>query len=115
MKAVPDVRAPMPPRSRSAVEAALACFASSAVSAAAPREHWPQDPEHHARIEAEFDGAYGDRRQEIVFIGQHLEPGQTREILDRCLLTDVELAAGPEAWKTFDDPFSKSFAGHDEG
>ncbi len=83
--------------------------------AAAPREHWPQDPEHRARIEAVFDGAHGDRRQEIVFIGQHLEPEQTREILDRCLLTDVELAAGPEAWKGFEDPFPKWFAGHDEG
>jgi hypothetical protein len=48
---------------------------------------------------------YGDRRQEIVFIGQHLEPRETREILDRCLLTADEMAAGPEAWKRFDDPF----------
>lgn len=78
--------------------------------AAAPREHWPQDPEYRARIEAEFEGAYGDRRQEIVFIGQNLKPERTREILDRCLLTDTELAVGPEAWKMFDDPFPKWFA-----
>ena len=83
--------------------------------AAAPSEHWPKDPEQRARIEAEFDGEYGDRRQEIVFIGQHLEPEQTREILDRCLLTDAEMAVGPEAWKTLDDPFPKWFAEHDEG
>jgi G3E family GTPase len=79
--------------------------------AAAPREHWPEDPEYRARIESEFDGEYGDRRQEIVFIGQHLEPDQTSDILDRCLLTDAELAAGPEAWKAFDDPFPAWFAG----
>lgn len=83
--------------------------------AAAPREHWPQDPEHRARIEAECDGKYGDRRQEIVFIGQHLDPDQTRAILDRCLLTDIELAAGPEVWKTFDDPFPKWFGERDQG
>ena len=83
--------------------------------AAAPREHWPDDPEYRARIEAEFDGEYGDRRQEIVFIGQHLEPGQTREILDRCLLTDAEMAAGPVAWKAFEDPFPKWFAEQDNG
>lgn len=82
--------------------------------AAAPREHWPEDLEYRARIEAEFDGEYGDRRQEIVFIGQNLEPEQTREILDRCLLDDTEMAAGPDVWKTFDDPFPKWFAEHDE-
>ncbi len=83
--------------------------------AAVPRKHWPEDPRHRARIEEEFDGAYGDRRQEIVFIGQHLEPEKTREILDRCLLTDAEMAAGPDAWKVFDDPFPKWFAEQDEG
>jgi len=83
--------------------------------AAVSRKHWPEDPRHRARIEEEFDGAYGDRRQEIVFIGQHLEPAKTREVLDRCLLTDAEMAAGPDAWKTFDDPFPKWFAEQDEG
>jgi G3E family GTPase len=83
--------------------------------AAAPREHWPDDPEYRARIEAEFEGEYGDRRQEIVFIGQHLEPKQTREILDRCLLSDTEMAAGPKAWKAFEDPFPKWFANENEG
>ena len=83
--------------------------------AAAPREHWPQDPEYRARIEAEFVGEYGDRRQEIVFIGQNLDPDQTRRILDNCLLTKAEMDAGPEVWKTFDDPFPKWFAERDEG
>ena len=82
--------------------------------AAAPREHWPEDPEYRARIEAEFDGEYGDRRQEIVFIGQNIEPEKTREILDHCLLDDAEMAAGPDTWKTFDDPFPEWFAQHDE-
>ena len=81
----------------------------------APREHWSQDPEHRARIEDEFDGEYSDRRQEIVFIGQYHEPEQTREILDRCLLSDEEMVAGPETWKAFDDPFPQWFAEADEG
>jgi G3E family GTPase len=82
--------------------------------AAVPHEHWPKDPEHRAGIEAGFDGEYGDRRQEIVFIGQHLEPTETRKILDRCLLTRVEMDAGPEAWKRFEDPFPKWFAEQSE-
>ena len=81
---------------------------------AAPREHWPTDPEHLARIEADFHGEYGDRRQEIVFIGQNLAPERTREILDRCLLSDEEMAAGPTAWKALDDPFPRWFAEKNE-
>ena len=78
--------------------------------AAAPLEHWPQDPEYRARIEEEFEGEFGDRRQEIVFIGQNLKPEETSEILDHCLLTETEMDAGPQAWKAFDDPFPKWFA-----
>ena len=48
---------------------------------AAPHEHWPADPKQRAQIEAEFDGEYGDRRQEIVFIGQHLEPRNRRLVV----------------------------------
>jgi len=77
---------------------------------AAPREHWPTDPEQVARIEAEFQGKFGDRRQEIVFIGQHLEPERTRDILDHCLLNDQEMAAGIPAWRALDDPFPTWFA-----
>ena len=72
---------------------------------AAPREHWPEDPAQRARIEADFAGPYGDRRQEIVFIGQHLDPLDMRARLDACLLDDAELAAGPDGWRRLPDPF----------
>lgn len=76
----------------------------------APREDWPSDPDQRARIESEFEGEFGDRRQEIVFIGQNLEADHTRETLDKCLLTDAEMALGMEQWKEFDDPFPQWFA-----
>lgn len=74
---------------------------------AVPREHWPDDETYIAGIKAEFSGDYGDRRQEIVFIGQHLDPEAIRRRLDACLLDDEEYRQGPHAWTAFADPFPK--------
>jgi G3E family GTPase len=43
--------------------------------------------------------------QEIVFIGVHMDEEAVRSRLDRALLDDDELAAGPAAWVDFVDPF----------
>lgn len=42
--------------------------------------------------------------QELVFIGVDLDRTEPRRRLDPALLTDAELAAGPQAWRHFDDP-----------
>ena len=73
--------------------------------AAVPTEDWPADEANQASINDKFEAPYGDRRQEIVFIGQGLMQADACEALDACLLTWQELAAGPEAWKAYPDPF----------
>jgi G3E family GTPase len=73
--------------------------------AAAPEDQIPDDEASLAEIRAQFDGPYGDRKQELIFIGQSMDELQIREILDGCLLTAEEFDQGPGAWLTLEDPF----------
>lgn len=65
--------------------------------AAIPRDQWelpdgelPTDP-------ASWDERFGDRRQELVFIGQRMDQARWRAALDESLLTEEEFARGG-AW-----------------
>ena len=70
-----------------------------------PPEAWGADPETRAQVEGDWAEPYGDRRQELVFIGVDLEEAALRGKLDAALLTDAELARGPRAWRRLRDPF----------
>lgn len=72
-----------------------------------PPSEWPDDPETLASIKNQFDGEYGDRRQELVFIGRKMDEAKIRTALNACLLTDEEMKGGPEKWATFPDPLPK--------
>ncbi len=72
-----------------------------------PPSEWPDDPETLASIKNQFDGEYGDRRQELVFIGRKMDEAKIRTSLNACLLTDEEMKGGPEKWATFPDPLPK--------
>jgi G3E family GTPase len=71
---------------------------------AAPDEEWPDDEESIAEIRSKFVGEHGDRHQELVFIGIEMDQQRIIEILDECLLTDLEYVQGPEYWSSFEDP-----------
>ncbi|MGL4514978.1 MAG: GTP-binding protein [Lacipirellulaceae bacterium] len=82
--------------------------------AAAPADHWPEDSSENAALRADIrqqldgpHGPHGDRRQEIVFIGIDVDRGVIESILEACLLTDEEMAAGPAAWAAYDDPLPR--------
>jgi len=53
----------------------------------------------HMQKESGEEYEYKDRRQEVVFIGHGMKREVIQKILDECLLTDEEMALGPEKWK----------------
>lgn len=70
-----------------------------------PKQEWPQDPESTAAIMGNWTAETGDCRQELVFIGQHINFARLTDELDSCLLTDAEMASGVERWVLLADPF----------
>ena len=45
-----------------------------------------------------WDAAWGDRCQQLVWIGAGMDEAGIRAMLDACLLTDAEMALGPARW-----------------
>lgn len=72
--------------------------------ASAPEEEWPEDEAEIEKIRSRMLHEHGDRQQELVFIGQHLNQEKTIQLLDACLLTDQEYQLGVEAWAKLSDP-----------
>ncbi|MFT4063591.1 zinc metallochaperone GTPase ZigA [Paraburkholderia sp.] len=73
--------------------------------AAVPKSHWPTEPEAVAFIRRNWDPDVGDAHQELVLIGIDMDEAALRQRLDACLLTDAEMAHGPQAWAPYEDPF----------
>lgn len=73
--------------------------------ASMPKSDWPTEQEYVERIQKKWHAQYGDRRQELVFIGVSMDEAWMRAELDKCLLTDKELKEGRARWAKYVDPF----------
>ncbi len=63
------------------------------------------EPEVQETLEGVWEEPWGDRRQELVFIGQGLDGSHFAAQLEAALLTPAEMSAGPAAWAELPDPF----------
>lgn len=68
-----------------------------------PEDEWPEGED----VTGDFEGEWGDRRQEVAFVGVKGEgKRRVQEGLEGCLVTAEEMAGGPDAWREgMDDPF----------
>ncbi len=76
--------------------------------AAVPKSEWDlSDASLIDDIRKNWEEPYGDRRQELVFIGTEIDKQDIKNRLETCLLTDDEFNQGPEIWQSFNDPINK--------
>lgn len=73
--------------------------------ASLPMEEWPSNQAEIEDIKGDFVEPFGDRRQELVFIGVGMDKEKILKDLESCLLTEKELSKKDFA-KSLQDPFA---------
>jgi G3E family GTPase len=68
-----------------------------------PKNQWPEDGRFERFVARHWHHVWGDRRQELVFIGIGMDETAIRAALDACLLPVEDFM--PEVWTHLHDPF----------
>ncbi|MGY6553563.1 MAG: GTP-binding protein [Wenzhouxiangella sp.] len=76
------------------------------------REQWPKDPGWRDLMRRRWHPEFGDRRQELVFIGNDYDEAELRRRLEACLLKAERFE--PREWKSLPDPFPAWELEHDD-
>ena len=76
--------------------------------AALPQHQWPEDEASLQAIANIWQEPFGDRMQEVVFIGIHMDRRAIEDRLNACLLTPSEMAVPVSEWA---DRFNVPFRG----
>ena len=74
--------------------------------ATGPSERWPDHPQALDYLRQHWLEPFGDRRQELVFIGAGMDKAAITAALDAAL-TGAEGEFAPEAWAGLPDPFPR--------
>jgi G3E family GTPase len=72
--------------------------------ASVPEERWPDHDSARSYIAQHWQAPWGDRRQEIVFIGAGIDWPALKAGLDACLVPEI-IAQGPDKLPAYPDPF----------
>lgn len=68
--------------------------------------YWPSAGAVREALDRRWQEPWGDRRQEIVWIGVDMDRDGLQKALDACLLSDAEMSAGVALWLQMPQPFA---------
>jgi G3E family GTPase len=71
---------------------------------AVPKQRWPENPDWRRQLQKNWSELYGDRRQELVFIGTDMDEAHIRARLHACLV-EGKPGMNIAAWSRLTDPF----------
>lgn len=78
-------------------------------------EQWDQfSPQRRVYASLNWEDVWGDRDNQLAFVGVGMDVEKVHRLLTYALLTDDEVRAGRESWLYLADPFAECFATDEE-